>query len=363
MKRQIAIIISMLCIALPFQVSAAAANNTEASDCSVYVNCNSTSVSDKIEAAIDIAQAITGKSLSSGNDCTNNNAGSIGQVIGDIADKLQNGDCVGALKEVLGQLGCGNSTVPPDNNTPEQPDDGDDDVITPPNWDDILPPNWDDILPPNWDDDVTPPDNGNDTPAPPVDDGNDDVTPPDNGNDTPAPPVDDGNDDVTPPDNGNDTPAPPVDDGNDDVTPPDNGNDPTPEPPVVNPDQGSSSYVAEVIRLVNEQRAAAGLSALTEDTTLDRAASIRASEVSTYFAHTRPNGTNCFTVLDEVGASYGTAGENIAAGQSTPSVVMNDWMNSAGHRANILNSSFNKIGVGIYQDASGRTCWAQIFTS
>ena len=79
------------------------------------------------------------------------------------------------------------------------------------------------------------------------------------------------------------------------------------------------------------------------------------------FSHTRPDGRSCFTALTDLGISYGGAGENIAYGQSSPEEVMTAWMNSSGHRANILNSSFTKLGVGVYK--SGNTIyWVQLFT-
>ena len=117
-------------------------------------------------------------------------------------------------------------------------------------------------------------------------------------------------------------------------------------------------FVSEVIRLVNEERAKEGLSALKTNDTISGAAQVRASELSTLFDHTRPDGTTCFTALDDAGIRYSTAGENIAAGYSTPEQVVNGWMNSAGHRSNILNADFTTIGVGY--DSTGRY-WVQLF--
>ena len=74
--------------------------------------------------------------------------------------------------------------------------------------------------------------------------------------------------------------------------------------------------------------------------------SSKEEELQELFDHTRPDGSSCFTALDEAGVRYWTAGENIAAGAATPESVMNMWMNSEGHRANILNESFDAIGVG-----------------
>ncbi|MEA4972190.1 MAG: CAP domain-containing protein [Candidatus Metalachnospira sp.] len=122
-----------------------------------------------------------------------------------------------------------------------------------------------------------------------------------------------------------------------------------------------SQYISEVIRLVNVERAKEGLSALTTNSTIQAAAQVRAQEIVTSFAHTRPNGSSCFTALDQGGVKYSGAGENIAYGQPTPAAVVDAWMNSPGHRANIMNASFTTIGVGCYK--SGSTYyWSQFFT-
>lgn len=123
-----------------------------------------------------------------------------------------------------------------------------------------------------------------------------------------------------------------------------------------------NTYVLRVVELVNEARAEAGLKPVTLQADVTAAAQVRARETVTLFSHTRPNGTSCFTALDEAGVSYRGAGENIAWGQKTPEEVMNGWMNSAGHRANILNPSFTTIGVGFYQNESGINYWTQLFT-
>lgn len=117
----------------------------------------------------------------------------------------------------------------------------------------------------------------------------------------------------------------------------------------------------EVIELVNAERAKHGLSAVSYDKGAECAANVRAKETETLFSHTRPNGTRCFSALDECGVSYRGAGENIAMGQSSATEVMNDWMNSEGHKENILNPSFTKLGVGVHKGADGRYYWAQMF--
>ncbi|MEA4815721.1 MAG: CAP domain-containing protein [Lachnospiraceae bacterium] len=124
----------------------------------------------------------------------------------------------------------------------------------------------------------------------------------------------------------------------------------------------SSSYASQVVAIVNQERKAAGLSTLSVDSKVTAAAEIRAKEMVQLFSHTRPDGTSCFTALDEAGASYSGAGENIAMGQKTAEKVMDSWMNSAGHKANILNANFKNIGVGVYTDESGKIYWVQEFT-
>lgn len=122
-----------------------------------------------------------------------------------------------------------------------------------------------------------------------------------------------------------------------------------------------SSYAAQVAELVNRERAKQGLNPVTLDEEISAAATVRAKEAAQSFSHTRPNGSYCFTALKEAGISYRGAGENIAYGQSTPAAVMTDWMNSSGHRANILNAKYTKIGVG-YTVINGTAYWAQFFT-
>ena len=122
----------------------------------------------------------------------------------------------------------------------------------------------------------------------------------------------------------------------------------------------NAAYEDEVIRLVNIERAKYGLSALKKDQGAVSAARIRAKEIVQSFSHTRPDGRSCFTAAKDLGVSYSTAGENIAYGYADPQKVVNGWMNSEGHRKNILSSSFSKIGVGCY--SSGKVLyWSQFF--
>ena len=121
-------------------------------------------------------------------------------------------------------------------------------------------------------------------------------------------------------------------------------------------------FEQEVLRLVNVERAKQGLSNLSTTTSLRNAAYKRATEIQQVFSHDRPNGTSCFTVLDEFGISYRACGENIAWGQRTPAEVVNAWMNSEGHRKNILSPSFGKLGVGCYVK-NNTLYWTQLFTN
>lgn len=124
-------------------------------------------------------------------------------------------------------------------------------------------------------------------------------------------------------------------------------------------------YKAQVVALMNQERANAGVGGISQNASLDAVAQIRAQEIAQSFSHTRPNGTSCFTVLGENGIAYNYAGENIAAGYGDPASVMSGWMNSPGHRANILDGSFGQVGIGYYTDPNSGygTYWVQIFTN
>ena len=138
-----------------------------------------------------------------------------------------------------------------------------------------------------------------------------------------------------------------------------------PETPGISvPDAGTSTdaHAAEVVRLVNAERAKAGLSALRMDAGVTAAAQVRAREIVSTFSHTRPDGRKCFTALEEAGVRYRGAGENIAYGQPSAAAVVNAWMNSPGHRANILNANFTTIGVG-HHTVGSTHYWTQLFTS
>ena len=119
-------------------------------------------------------------------------------------------------------------------------------------------------------------------------------------------------------------------------------------------------YEKEVVRLVNEQRARVGLKELKHNWELSRVARYKSQDMrdNKYFSHTSPVYGTPFQMMKSFGITYRSAGENIARGQTSPQAVVNAWMNSSGHRANILNSSFTEIGVGYVSDGK---YWTQMF--
>ena len=143
------------------------------------------------------------------------------------------------------------------------------------------------------------------------------------------------------------------------TTNPDPEPDPEPEPTT----SYNREFADRVIELVNIERAKEGLKPLKKDDTLTGLSDIRAKETVTLFEHKRPNGTKWSTILKENNVSYTNAGENIASGYSTPEDVVNAWMNSEGHRANIMSKTYEKIGVSCYIDNNSKDkyYWAQLF--
>lgn len=124
--------------------------------------------------------------------------------------------------------------------------------------------------------------------------------------------------------------------------------------------QSVLSYEEEVVRLVNIERSEAGLSPLTMNWELSRVARYKSEDMRQrgYFSHTSPTYGSPFDMMRSFGISYRAAGENIAMGYSTPAAVVEGWMNSSGHRANILSAKYTEIGVGYV--ASGNY-WTQMF--
>lgn len=134
---------------------------------------------------------------------------------------------------------------------------------------------------------------------------------------------------------------------------------PTPSP---EPEMSVEEMASEVIRLTNIERVKDGSAPLQYHAGLQRAAMVRAEEITRKFSHTRPDGTTAETVLLDCGVSNG-AGENIAAGQKTPEAVVRAWMNSSGHRATMLNPNAKYIGVGVCKSPiTGQWLWTQEFS-
>ncbi|HYK71739.1 MAG TPA: SafA/ExsA family spore coat assembly protein [Pseudoneobacillus sp.] len=119
----------------------------------------------------------------------------------------------------------------------------------------------------------------------------------------------------------------------------------------------------QVIQLTNQERAKNGLKPLAANWELSRVARYKSNDMrdKNYFSHTSPTYGSPFTMMKNFGITYRSAGENIAAGQRTPQEVVNSWMNSPGHRANILSANFNQIGVGYSSGGSYGTYWTQMF--
>lgn len=144
---------------------------------------------------------------------------------------------------------------------------------------------------------------------------------------------------------------------------------PTTQPqPTTQPAESSyynREFADKVIELVNLERAKEGLAPLEKDERLAELSDIRSKETATLFSHQRPDGSSCFTILQEYNVPYYWAAENIAAGQSSPEKVMQEWMASPPHRANILSADSNKIGVSCYVDENSDYVyyWQQFFVA
>ncbi|MGW4165155.1 CAP domain-containing protein, partial [Streptomyces sp. NPDC004788] len=142
---------------------------------------------------------------------------------------------------------------------------------------------------------------------------------------------------------------------------------PRPRPPrpttaaPTTPAPTSSTESGQVIDLVNAERAKAGCGPVTENALLTRAAQGHSDDMAArdFFDHTNPDGDGPGERVTAAGYRWSTYGENIAKGQRTPAEVMDSWMNSPGHRANILNCSFREIGIGIH--SAGGPYWTQVF--
>lgn len=127
----------------------------------------------------------------------------------------------------------------------------------------------------------------------------------------------------------------------------------------------NEAFAEQVLALVNKERSARGLNTLVMgDSKLNAAAALRAREVAEVNSHTRPDGTSCFTVLDQYNVTDEAVGENAAWGSVSPEEVVNDWMNSDGHRAILLDPEARKMSVSCYYDANSTygTNWDMLLT-
>lgn len=137
---------------------------------------------------------------------------------------------------------------------------------------------------------------------------------------------------------------------------------PTVTPPTTTPGAPVAQIEEEVIALVNQERSSRGLPALTYNSSLANVARTKSADMAqnNYFSHNSPTYGSPFDMLQTFNIPFTAAGENIAKGQTTAQEVMNAWMNSSGHAANILNSGFSEIGVG-YVYNNGVPVWTQMF--
>ena len=134
----------------------------------------------------------------------------------------------------------------------------------------------------------------------------------------------------------------------------------TTQPPAEQQTTTLSAFEQKVVDLTNQERAKSGLAPLTIDTELSKVAREKSLDMSSkgYFSHTSPTYGSPFDMMKTFGITYKSAGENIAMGQRTPEEVVTAWMNSEGHRKNILSANFTHIGVGYSEQGN---YWTQMF--
>lgn len=146
-----------------------------------------------------------------------------------------------------------------------------------------------------------------------------------------------------------------------------------PDPPAPEPEnnnyeiiipESASEYQREVLRIVNEKRAERGLRGLSGSEQLNNAANVRAEEICTLFSHTRPDNREWYTVFSDFGIAPGYLGENIAAGKPTPAQIVDQWMDSPDHYANMMNENYTSVGIGYYEqsDSEYHYYWVQLFS-
>ena len=129
-------------------------------------------------------------------------------------------------------------------------------------------------------------------------------------------------------------------------------------------DETQIAFVNEILELVNEARAEAGIPLLELDSAMRKAAQVRAIECVNTFSHTRPNGTSYKTAITEAGIESGYTGENVATGHTSAQQVVGRWLKSDGHRKNILNENYTCIGIGLEKNTGNRYggyTWVQLF--
>lgn len=138
---------------------------------------------------------------------------------------------------------------------------------------------------------------------------------------------------------------------------------PTPAPSIPSEEVSNQSWEQQVVDLVNIERAKVGLPALQHDSSLSKVAAAKSRDMRdrNYFSHDSPTYGSPFDMMRQFGVEYRSAGENIAAGQRSPKEVMEAWMNSPGHRQNILSNQFTHIGVGVAEGGSYGIYWTQMF--
>lgn len=139
---------------------------------------------------------------------------------------------------------------------------------------------------------------------------------------------------------------------------------PAPAPTPASP-SSASAFQRRVVQLVNIERQKVGHTILTENTTMDKGATTKAADMRDkgYFSHTSPTYGSPFNMMKTFGVRYSAAGENIASGYKTPDAVVKGWMNSPGHRANILSTKYGKIGIGYAKGGKSGAYWVQWFTN
>ena len=136
----------------------------------------------------------------------------------------------------------------------------------------------------------------------------------------------------------------------------------TSDKPTTNPTGEYAKFQQEVVDLVNKERTSRGLKPVTFNAELSKVATLKSQDMidKNYFDHNSPTYGSPFDMMKKFGISYKAAGENIAMGQKTPQEVMNSWMNSSGHRKNILSPDFTELGVGVASNGSS-LYWTQMF--